>query len=182
MNGDEENLDPQEHESEHEPVPRIRTRRNGFDPSIEKELIPQLDEATPVQSAQQVEQKNEMMEMSAKMAILQSEVGLPCTELKDWLRRQQTQLLQYKLATDAKIAETISMKEEIQIEKNKNDKMQLELAQLQAERETQERELQDAMNKLAECEKSVDNEDKAVQTDRTIEIAVSGVVYTGEYC
>ena len=35
-----------------------------------------MDEATPVQSAQQVEQKTEMMEMTAKMAILQSEVGL----------------------------------------------------------------------------------------------------------
>ena len=76
LNGDEENLDPQEHEYEHESVPRRRTRRNGFDPSIEKELIPLMDEATPVQSAQQVEQKTEMMEMTAKMAILQSEVGL----------------------------------------------------------------------------------------------------------
>ena len=69
------------------------------------------------------------------------------------------------------------MKEEIQVEKNKSDKIQFELAQLQAERETQERELQDAMAKLAECENSVDNEDKGVQTDGLMEIAVSGVVY-----
>ena len=100
-----------------------------------------------------------------------------CIELEDWLTRQQTQLLQYKLATDAKIAETISMKEEIQIEKNKYDKMQSELAQLQTERETQDRELQDATAKLAECEKRADNEDKGVQTDGLMGIAVSGVVF-----